>query len=112
MYEFHGWINVVAGEAFTGSSQEDQAAIAALTERLREAVEQIGGWFEVRLTFNGRIVVVAHGLRNHRQKGGRESCSNGSARITDDRTDCSTFGTMRMPTVEISFPCTASPAEC
>jgi hypothetical protein len=72
MYEFHGWVNIVAAEPGEGSWQEDQAAIAALMERLREAREQVGGWFEVRETSNGQIVVVAHGLRNHRRGGALE----------------------------------------
>ena len=72
MYEFHGWINIEAGELDEVSWQETQAAIAALTERLQEAQEEIRGWFEVRETDNGQIVVVAHGLRNHRQDGPRE----------------------------------------
>jgi hypothetical protein len=72
MYEFHGWINIEVGEPDNGSWEETQAAIGTLTERLREAQEQISGWFEVREPYNGQIVVVAHGLRNHRQEGPRE----------------------------------------
>jgi hypothetical protein len=72
MYEFHGWINIVASEPEQGGLAEDEAAIAALAGRLREAQEQVDGWFDVRQTFNGQIVVVAHGLRNHRQEGPRE----------------------------------------
>ena len=70
MYQFHGWIRVVAeAEPGDGNLADDEAAMAALAERLREAGEQVAGWFEVRRTFNEMIVVVAHGLRNHRQEG-------------------------------------------
>jgi len=35
-------------------------------------MREIRGWFEIRETSNGQIVVVMHGLRNHRQAGPRE----------------------------------------
>ena len=37
MYEFHGWINIVAGEPDEGSWREDQEALAALRARVVEA---------------------------------------------------------------------------
>jgi hypothetical protein len=69
MFEFHGWINIVASEPGEGSWQEDQDALAALRARAGEARNQVGCWFDVVETDNGQIVAVAHGLRNHRQEG-------------------------------------------
>ncbi len=45
-------------------SRED-AAIARLREAMREADDEFS-WFDLRRTSNGLIVLVAHGLRNHR----------------------------------------------
>ena len=69
MFEFHGWINIVAGEPGEGSWQEDQEALAALRARVGEAQEHVGCWFDVDETYNGQVVVVAHGLRNRWQEG-------------------------------------------
>jgi hypothetical protein len=69
VYEFHGWINIRACDPDEGGLAQAEAAIVALRARLARAEQEIGGWFEVRDTFNGQIVVVTHGLRNHRQPG-------------------------------------------
>jgi hypothetical protein len=72
VYEFHGWINIWACDPDEGGLAEAEAAIVAIRARLAQAEQEIGGWFEVRGTFNGQIVLVAHGLRNHRQAGPAE----------------------------------------
>jgi hypothetical protein len=69
VYEFHGWINIRASDPDEGDFAEAQAAIVAIRAHLARACEEIRGWFEIRDTFNGQIVVVTHGLRNHRQEG-------------------------------------------
>lgn len=69
MYEFHGWISLSACDPDEGGLAEAQAAIAAIRLRLALTEQESGGWFEIRETFNGQIVVIAHGLRNHRQIG-------------------------------------------
>ena len=46
-----------------------RAAIGAIQARLAQAGDDVGGWFEIRRTMNGQIVVVAHGKPNHRQTG-------------------------------------------
>ena len=67
MFEFHGWITLWAGDPDETSWVDVQAAIEAIRARAREAVEQIGCWFEVRDRGPGHGVLVAHGLRNHPQ---------------------------------------------
>jgi hypothetical protein len=72
MYEFHGWIRFWACDPDEGGEPEKTAAIATIRDRLAQAENEILGWFEIRPTFNGQIVVVAHGLRNHKQNGPSE----------------------------------------
>lgn len=69
MFEFHGWAVVRVEERDEESirqigGREDQAI-----KRVRAAVNEIHdefSCFEVRRTGNGQIMLVAHGLRNHR----------------------------------------------
>ena len=67
MFEFHGWINIWAGDPDETTHADVEAAIAAIRVRAREAEAAIGCWFEVRVTYNGQTVLAAHGLRNHAQ---------------------------------------------
>ena len=67
MFEFHGWINIWAGDPDETTYADVEAALAAIRIRAQEAEAAIGCWFEVRVTFNGQIVLVTHGLRNHPQ---------------------------------------------
>lgn len=68
MFEFHGWIHIWAGDPDETTYADEQSAVAALRVRAQEAAAAIGCWFEVRVTSNGQIVLVAHGLRNHPQE--------------------------------------------
>ena len=67
MFEFHGWINIWAGDPDETAQADVEAAVVAVRARAREAEAAVGCWFEVRVTSNGQIVLVAHGLRNHPQ---------------------------------------------
>lgn len=69
MFEFHGWITIRVKE-------NDSESIEATTLRENRAIEQVRAaisnasnnfsFFDVRRTSNCMIVLMAHGLRNHR----------------------------------------------
>ena len=69
MFEFHGWITIRVKENDCEStdatrSREDQAI-----EQVQAAISQASddfSFFDVRRTSNCMIVLMAHGLRNHR----------------------------------------------
>ncbi|RYD85088.1 MAG: hypothetical protein EOP84_03590 [Verrucomicrobiaceae bacterium] len=60
MFEFHGWAAFGSGE----NNREDPVQLVnAMLDDVRDEFSSI---FEIRKTSNDLLVVVAHGLRNHR----------------------------------------------
>src|SRR5688572_23825915 len=72
MYEFHGWVNIWAADPDAGTLANDESAIGVIQAQLAQPNDDVAGWFEIRRTMNGQIVVVAYGLRNHRRTGALE----------------------------------------
>jgi len=69
VFEFHGWATIRIDDRDDPDmdvirSRED-AAMARLRAAIREADDEFS-LFDLRLTGNGLIVLLAHGLRNHR----------------------------------------------
>jgi hypothetical protein len=70
VFEFHGWISVWTRDPNGGSYDDLPAKMedCLRTIRSRLADERYeGSWFEIRETVNEQIVLVMHGLRNHRR---------------------------------------------
>lgn len=69
MFEFHGWATLWVDTSDDPDLPVQRAREDAAIERVRAAVqvaEDVFSHFDVRRTGNGLIVLIAHGLRNHR----------------------------------------------
>ena len=71
MFEFHGWAMIRVDDRDDPDPevlrQREEEALALLGNALREADDGFS-LFDLRRTGNGLIVLLAHGLRNHRYR--------------------------------------------
>ncbi len=71
MFEFHGWISVQIDDSDDADASvlatRADAAAAAIRDLLPE-YEDGFSLFELRQTGNELLMLIAHGLRNHRQE--------------------------------------------
>lgn len=69
MFEFHGWVNVNVDDRDDPEMDVLRSRQDSAIERIRSAISEIddrSSHFDVRRLGNGLIVLMAHGLRNHR----------------------------------------------
>jgi N12 class adenine-specific DNA methylase len=70
LFEFHGWACIRVEEHDLEKVSEtrlrEDHAIERIRSKLDEVSDDFSSLFEVRRTSNGLIVLLAHGLRNHR----------------------------------------------
>jgi hypothetical protein len=70
LFEFHGWACIRVEEddreKISQTRQREDQAIQRIQTRLKEARDGFSSLFEGSRTSNELIVLVAHGLRNHR----------------------------------------------
>jgi hypothetical protein len=70
MFEFHGWINIVVDGLNSGIMASRLLQETTLTT-VRQIIAKHSddfSLFEARVTSNDMVVVLAHGLRNHRRE--------------------------------------------
>jgi hypothetical protein len=69
VFEFHGWVTIRVDDRDDPDMSvvrgREEAAIARLRAAMREADDEFS-LFDLRRTSNELIVLLAHGLRNHR----------------------------------------------
>jgi hypothetical protein len=69
LFEFHGWATIRVNDRDDADisviHDREEQAIARLREAMQKADDGFS-LFDVRRTSNGLIVLLAHGLRNHR----------------------------------------------
>ena len=70
MFEFHGWATICVDDhddpVLDIKEQREAIAMTRIREALREAHDDFS-LYELKRLGNGLIVLMAHGLRNHRQ---------------------------------------------
>ncbi len=69
MFEFHGWATIRVDDRDDPDTSVIETREDAAMARVREAIQKADdefSLFDLRRTGNGLIVLVAHGLRNHR----------------------------------------------
>ncbi len=69
MFEFHGWLAIRVDDHDDPDMSvihgREEEAVARLREAMRKADDEVS-LFDLRSTSNGLIVLLVHGLRNHR----------------------------------------------
>lgn len=69
MFEFHGWATIRVDDSDDADLAElekrEDAASARIRILMQDADDQFS-WFQLQHSGNGLLVLVAHGLRNHR----------------------------------------------
>ena len=71
MFEFHGWLRVVANDPDDADPpvlREREAAAQKTVQQLVADYRDDFSLMELRLSGNGLMILIAHGLRNHRQE--------------------------------------------
>jgi hypothetical protein len=71
LFEFHGWVTIRVDDRddpdMAVVRSRENEAVARLREVMREAEDKFS-FFDLRRMGNGLIVLLAHGLRNHRYR--------------------------------------------